>query len=131
MENKKKVRGLFAVLICLAVMGLTSCVAILDDMDGTTVRSAYLPDCHDDEIILTYTGSLEDYDIEVEVYNQRDVKMNGYYIKDQGKFSDYKHGYSSEKKYVIQMNKTFCCGDMIIVKCSRWGKTISKVIYVD
>lgn len=129
MKNKKYLKCLFASVICFAVMGLTSCVAILEDIDGTTVRSAYLAVCNDDEIFLTYTGSLDDYDFEVEVYNSTGTKKPGYWISKKGKVSDYHNGYSSDKKYLIQMNRNFCCGDMVIVKCSRWGKTISKVLY--
>lgn len=126
MKNNKRLRGVFAALICFAVMGLTSCVAILDDFDSPSIKSAYLPSCHDDEIMLTYTGSLSDYDFDVEVYDCCGKKLHNYWIVDEDRIHN-----DSEKKYVIQMNRSLrnYDVDMIIVKCSKWNKTITKVIY--
>ena len=129
MKNNKRLRGVFAALICFAVMGLTSCVAILDDFDSPSIKSAYLPSCHDDEIMLTYTGSLEDYRFYVEVLDSYGRKLGNYYIEKEKELDSY--GY--EKKYLIQMNRSLQNSniDTIMVRCSNKRRTIIKHIYMD
>lgn len=132
MKNNKRLRGVFAALICFAVMGLTSCVAILDDWEGTHIKKAYLPTCHDDEIFLTYTGDISDYDFDVDVYDKWGYRLNNYWIVKEQRMSHY--DYSYEKEYIIQMNRSLRndpCVDMIMVKCRNGSKSTVKYIYVN
>lgn len=131
MKNIKLYKGGLVALAFFLVMSLTSCVAIVEDVDGTKIKDARVLNHHSDEIVLDYTGNITDYDIEVEVYGCNGVKKNGYYIKCKGKYSDFYYGSYGDKKYLIRLNKCLDRDDWVLVRCKKPGKTICAVAYAD
>lgn len=128
MKNNKLIKSIMALLATFLVLGLTSCVAFIDD-DRAEITRARISNSHFNEIIVDYTGRLSDYDVEVEVYNSRGNEKSGYFITDLTIYPDYYYG--SNSKYVITLNRNLYHGDWAIVRFSRYGTTLSAVAYTD